>query len=474
MSNRNRDVDDKSRREIRRHRRRKSQAIAYITLVILIIIAIIAGFFGVEKLSDRIEKFKTAHTSVSVASSAEAVTIAEPADEGTSTQSEEEMLDEIVQSCISEMPIEDKVAGLFMVSPEQLTGVNTVIQAGDGTQKALTEYAVGGLCYSDKNIKDADQITTMISTTSSMSKYPMFFAISETGGDNSPIANALGLEKVDSEKEIGDSSDIGQATVAGQKIAEYMNQYGFNFDIAPNANIAVADGDDSDLYSSDATVVSDNSSAMVQALQDNGITACMKYFPVSSSATGASSDATLEDIRNTGFIPFMGGISAGTKAIMVGSTINSNVTGDDTPFCLSGVIVNDILRNEMGFDGIIVTDALDSGAVAEKYTPDQAAVAAITAGADIIYMPADFKTAYDGLLAAVQNGTITEDRINESLTRIYRVKYENKVSDITASSSTQASGASSADSQADGLDSAEASSEGSDAITDSATAGSAK
>ncbi|MBP3444103.1 MAG: glycoside hydrolase family 3, partial [Methanocorpusculaceae archaeon] len=85
------------------------------------------------------------------------------------------------------------------------------------------------------------------------------------------------------------------------------------------------------------------------------------------------------------------------------------------------------LRGELGYDGIVITDALNMSAITEYYTSEEAAVMAIEAGADMLLMPEDFETAYNAVLTAVQDGTISEERINESLRRIYRVKYADKL-----------------------------------------------
>ena len=124
------------------------------------------------------------------------------------------------------------------------------------------------------------------------------------------------------------------------------------------------------------------------------------------------------------FLPFQAAINAGVDFIMVGHISAPKVVGDETPSSLSSMMITEILRNELGFDKIVVTDALNMKAITDHYSPEEAAVLTIQAGADIILMPSDFKKAYQGLLEAVASGKITQDRIEESLRRIYRVKYK--------------------------------------------------
>ena len=100
------------------------------------------------------------------------------------------------------------------------------------------------------------------------------------------------------------------------------------------------------------------------------------------------------------------------------------VTGDDTPASLSSVMLTDVLRGDLGFDGLIVTDALNMGAITEHYTSGEAAVAALKAGADLLLMPEDFGAALEGVLEAVESGEISEDRLDQSVLRILERKTE--------------------------------------------------
>ena len=176
-------------------------------------------------------------------------------------------------------------------------------------------------------------------------------------------------------------------------------------------------------------------SACVEGLQEGDVSACLKHFPGLGSTTEdthegmATSEKTKEDFETTDFLSFQGGIDAGADFVMVSHLSVPNITGDNTPSSLSDKMITDILRGELGFNGIVITDAMDMKAVTDYYTSDEAAVKALQAGADMILMPEDFEAAYQGVLDAVNNGTLSEERINESLQRIYRVKYSDKVED---------------------------------------------
>ena len=127
------------------------------------------------------------------------------------------------------------------------------------------------------------------------------------------------------------------------------------------------------------------------------------------------------------FPVYQAGIAAGTDFIMVSHLSVPNVTGDDTPASLSEKMITEILRGQLGYQGIVITDAMDMKAITDFYEPGEAAVRAILAGADMILMPDDFEAAYNGVLEAVNNGTLSQARIDESLQRIFRVKLRDRV-----------------------------------------------
>ena len=124
---------------------------------------------------------------------------------------------------------------------------------------------------------------------------------------------------------------------------------------------------------------------------------------------------------------FKAAIDAGANMIMVGHMAAPSLVGDNTPSSMSSVIVTDILRDELGFEGVIITDAMDMSAISEYYESDHAAIMALKAGCDMILMPDDYEAAYNGVLQAVKDGVISEERVNDSLRRIYRIKLADKV-----------------------------------------------
>lgn len=415
------------RREYRRRRRVRNQIISYTVLGVFLAGLILGGAFGINKLvksmKDRKQAEELQKQLEELSQTEQEPQVVEAPTEQTENYEEVDYLDEIVNASIAEIPLEDKVAGLFIITPEALTGTDVVIRAGDTTKEKLSQCAVGGLIYFSQNIKSADQLTEMLSNTRSWSKYPIFLAIDEEGGQVSRVAENGLAENVGSMGEIGASGDAAKAQEAGAAIGTYLNGFGFNLDFAPVADV-VAEGNTTignRSFGSDTSLVASMTAALVEGMQSTGTSACLKHFPGLGDTTAdthegmAATDKTLEQFMEVDFPVYQAGISAGADFIMVSHLSAPNVTGDNTPASISGKMITEILRGQLGYQGVVITDAMNMAAITEYYTADQAAVMALQAGADMILMPEDFETAYNGVLEAVRNGTLTEERIDESL-----------------------------------------------------------
>lgn len=443
-------------RTVRRRRRIRSVILSYFAMAV-ILVAIGAGiFFGVKKVANVIsdKKAQIAAEQAAIAEAAQAQQEAQiqaeleayenPPEEEVAEEevveeeyTEEDLLDEVVNSCISEMSIEDKVAGLFIISPEQLTGQDKVTKAGDGTKEAIETHPVGGIVYSSQNVKDADQLTEMLANTVSYSKYPIFLAASEGLGDESILRKTLKLDGYKSAEELGESGDSNLTYESYKSIGEYMTTYGFNLDFSPSADIIV-DGVDNKSggvsFGQDVMVAGNLVAASVEGLNDSGVTAAIKFFPGQGTADANTSEGmanitrTKDEFVNNEMSVFSAGISAGAKMIMVGHVKDAELTGDETlPCSMSKELMTETLRGEFQYNGVIITDSLSKKAITEYYSADDVAIKALKAGADMLLMPEDFELAYNAVVDAVKEGTISEQRINDSLARVYRIKYQSTI-----------------------------------------------
>lgn len=346
---------------------------------------------------------------------------------------------EQARAYVEGMSLEQKVAQMFMVTPDQLTGVTGVTAAGDTTKSCYMEYPVGGILYQSGNLTGTEQTKTMLSNTMEYSKeatgLPIFLAVEEEGGTIAPIASNMeyGIADAGDMSEIGATGDAQNAYLTGNSIGTYLADLGFNVDLAPVGDIW-SNPENTQIeyrsFGSDCNQVKDMVIAELQGLNECGVYGAVKHFPGIGAADGDSSegtvstDRTLEELMTEELVPFQGAIDYGAQFIVAGHVSVPAITGNDVPASLSDYMITEVLRNQMGYQGIVMTDAMNQKAVTDVYSSADAAIAAVNAGADIILMPEDFKAAYAAVLEAVQNGTISEERINESVTRIVKVKQQ--------------------------------------------------
>lgn len=342
-----------------------------------------------------------------------------------------------VQQIVDSMSLEEKVAQLFLVQPEAIVDIGTATAAGDATKQAINKTPVGGFVYFSDNLQSEQQVQDMLRNVQKYSEdrigLPAFLSVDEEGGTVARVASTgrFDVADVGDMAKIGASGDVQQARQAGETIGSYLSELGFNLDFAPDADV-LTNPDNTVVkkrsFGSDPRVVSDMSLAVAQGLAQHQVYSVYKHFPGHGATAGdthqgyAYTDKTLDELKQSELIPFENAIQNNAAFIMAAHISAPRVTGDDTPASLSKTMITDILRGQMGYDGIVVTDAMNMGAVTEQYTSAQAAVKALQAGADLVLMPEDFQEAYQGVLDAVKDGTLTEQRINESVTRIVKVK----------------------------------------------------
>lgn len=358
------------------------------------------------------------------------------ADTGSAAQTKPTKTEE-VQNIVDSMSLEEKVAQLFLVQPEAIVDIGTATAAGDATKQAINKTPVGGFVYFSDNLQSEQQVQDMLRNVQKYSEdrigLPAFLSVDEEGGTVARVASTgrFDVTDVGDMAKIGASGDVQQARQAGETIGSYLSELGFNLDFAPDADV-LTNPDNTVVkkrsFGSDPRVVSDMSLAVAQGLAQHQVHSVYKHFPGHGATAGdthqgyAYTDKTLDELKQSELIPFENAIQNNAEFIMAAHISAPRVTGDDTPASLSKTMITDILRGQMGYDGIVVTDAMNMGAVTEQYTSAQAAVKALQAGADLVLMPENFQEAYQGVLDAVKDGTLTEQRINESVTRIVKVK----------------------------------------------------
>ena len=346
-----------------------------------------------------------------------------------STNSDESEAEKIMQ----DMTLSDMVYQMMFVTPETITKVGTVVQAGETTKKAIEKYPVGGIIYFSSNFENRDQTANMIKRTQSFSKIPLFISVDEEGGVVSRLGSnpEMGVEKRPAMRTVGDSKDYKKAREIGEGLANDLKTLGFNVDFAPDADVLINEnnteiGDRS--FGTDPELVAEMVKNVVEGMQSNGVSATVKHFPghgstYNNSHTGYSeSKRTLEELRESEFLPFKSAIEADVDFVMISHMTLVNATTEKVPSSVSKEVITDYLKTELGYKGIVITDAFNMGAVTEKYSTGEAVVKAVKAGVDMVLMTPDVEVAHDAIMKAVQSGELSEDRIRESVKKIILLK----------------------------------------------------
>ena len=344
----------------------------------------------------------------------------------------------LVQQKLESMTLEQKVAQLFVVTLEQLTGVSQAVVAGSATQRALDDIPVGGLCYFAQNITGSQQLRDLLANTCDIASrsgagIAPFLTVDEEGSLVARVANSgyFDVESFSNMAEVGATGDETKAAYVGRTIGAYLHEIGFNVDFAPVADVLTNPRNEvigPRAFSSDPGVVAQMVSAEVAAMLETGTMPCIKHFPghgdtAGDSHTGAVvSKRTADEIRACEYKPFQAGIEAGCPFVMVGHIETPDLAADGLPASLSKTMITDELRGRLGFEGVVISDLFVMGAITQRYAPSDVAVRFIQAGGDMILMPENLQEAYRGVLAAVDGGAIEESRIDESVERILEVK----------------------------------------------------
>ena len=316
---------------------------------------------------------------------------------------------------------------LFIVQPADLTP-GELTAAGTAAQWALEEWPVGGLLLDASNLKDLTQTHDMLSNFQRFSKIPLILTCDEEGGRVNRLMHTIGTTYVGPMLDFKDQGP-DKAAENARTIAADMRFCGFNMDLAPVAdvwsnpdNTVIGDRAYSDDFQQAAQLVA----AAVDGFHQGGIACTLKHFPGHGDTSADSHFGsvyvykTLDQLREGELIPFRAGIEAGADAVMMGHLIIAEV--EEQPALFSHKIVTELLREELDFDGVVITDSLKMQAMTDHYGSGDIAVKAVQAGVDLLLSPQDLEEAAAALVLAVEDGAISQERLDESVLRILRLK----------------------------------------------------
>ncbi len=361
-----------------------------------------------------------------------------------------------IEAQLRRMTLREKVGQLFYIRPEALdttihwNAKNTMTsyrlqEVTPDMEELNRQYPVGGVVLYAHNIKDEAQLAVFVQKLKALNGSPLL-CIDEEGGSVTRIAcndNFPGVERFESMEAIGRTGDPRNAYHCGQTIGRYLRHYGFDIDFAPVADVNTNPENvviGARAFSDKPYVAAPMVTSYLQGLRDEGVVGCIKHFPGHGDTRDdthkgrAQSNKTWDEMRLCEMPTFRAGIRWGADLIMTSHISVPNVTGSDIPATLSATVLQDKLRGELGYTGLIITDGMEMGAITQQYTSAEASVLSIKAGVDIVLGVRYFVKAFDNVMAAIERGEISEQRIDESVRRILRLKEKlrNPASDLTA------------------------------------------
>lgn len=332
-------------------------------------------------------------------------------------------IDEKVDKIVASMSKTEKIGQMVMI------GIQGT-KVDDDSLYMLHQFHMGGVILFDRNMDSPEQVKQLTSDLQAQSneKVPLFIGIDEEGGD--VVRMAEKLTPPPSQKEIGATGDIEQARTWAIKTAKSLKDMGINVNFAPVADIG---SNDKRSYSTDANTVIDFVRAATKGYQQENIIYSLKHFPgigkgkVDSHVDSSSIDVAKEVLMTEDILPFKTIIDENepNDYFILVSHLKYPALDEEYPASLSSKIMTDLLRNELGYKGIIITDDMEMGAVANHNDFRSIGVNAVKAGADIVLVCHEYEhqqEVYLGLLDAVNSGEISQERIDESVKRIIKVK----------------------------------------------------
>lgn len=335
------------------------------------------------------------------------------------------------------MTLHEKVCQMMVVYQYTMRNGSDIVSAtetGIPLKKALEAYPVGGILYDKSSMLSHDQLKNLVATADSYSEIPMLFTIDEEGGRVTRIGSTIGYNQGDGRLLDAMGTYESQGPQVAYDNAKYLAEnivwHGFNLDFAPvadtnsNPNNTVIG---TRAYSTDFDIAGELVTAAVQGFHDGGAGCTLKHFPGHGDTSGDTHAGsvvlkkTVDELRANELKPFKAGIDAGADAVMIAHIIVEEI---GEPSLFSHYLVTDVLRGELGFNGVVITDGLGMKAMTDVYPVSEIAVRGVQAGIDIFLCPASLTEAVFAIEAAVERGEITEERIDESVLRILQLKID--------------------------------------------------
>jgi beta-N-acetylhexosaminidase len=341
------------------------------------------------------------------------------------TPEKEKGIDPIIQK-IDKMTLDEKIGQLMLVGIEGY-------EIDERTKQLIHEHRVGGVILYRKNISDAKQLLSLINSLkkSNFPNTPLFISVDEEGGSVSRMPDEL--HKIPSAEIIGGINEEQLSFELGAVIAEEIKSFGFNMNFAPvldinsNPNNPVIGNR---AFGSEPEVVSRLGIMNMKGIQSKGVIPVVKHFPGHGDTAIDSHIGLpivhngLERLNDFELVPFKRAIENNADAVMIAHILLPEIDKEN-PASMSKIVITEMLKDDLGFEGIVVTDDMTMGAIVEHYSIEDAAIKSLDAGADVILVAHEYEKqirVINAIKNAVKNSDITKKRIDESVYKVLKLK----------------------------------------------------
>ena len=342
-------------------------------------------------------------------------------------------IETIIDVMIKETPINERIAQLLMFSIGERQ-----VDANSASVHIIQKYQIGGYIYFGGNVQSPEQLAKLSHDLKSYStKFPLLIAIDEEGGHTSRLDTYNGFPKTYTAQELGDKNDLNFTKQCGREIGQTLRKAGIDINFAPSVDVNINPsnpiiGGVHRSFSANCTKVALHAEAFIDGMHESNVYSSIKHYPGHGSSLGdshsGSVDVTKTFHREEELYPYKA-LANKTDLVMTAHVFNSAIDPMH-PATVSYLTITGILRNELHFDGVVITDSLTMGAITQNYKYDEAVVLALNAGNDIILICSSGEglvtSAINAISAGLANGIVTEQRINESFRRVMRLKLKLK------------------------------------------------
>lgn len=345
--------------------------------------------------------------------------------------------EEVIRNYISRLTLNERIGQTIIIDLTVLNNGTPGQVLNDIQIKNMKDYNIGGITFFASNIANETQVKTYVADLQKNSKLPLFISVDEEGGIVSRIASKgnFKVPVLPNMQSIGATGDASKANVIGNQLGSSLKELGFNLNFAPvsdvntnpkNPVIGVR------AFSNNPQVVASMVSEEVKGMQKH-ISATLKHFPghgdtATDTHSGLStSNATYERLKQVELVPFRAGIAAGVDFVMMSHINMTNISNDKMPSSMSSIVIKDILRRDLAFSKLIITDSLQMGAITQNYTPYQTGINCLRAGVDILLMPKNLPDTVAGIKDAIASGSYTEKELNDVVYRILKMKVDRQL-----------------------------------------------